>query len=191
MIIILIMEFNKEDLYLIRERDPVIFKKIYNEYKKNIYSFLIIKAKGNKEIAVEVFCDTIHSALDSAPKLKNCENISGWLIRIASRRLNDYFRKHYQEKKYKANITYDPAVEDDSIEKIIIQQKKFLMNSAMEIIPDIYKKVLILKYIDNKSEKEIAKIINNTISSVENLLFKARKRLKNKISKIGGYLLNE
>ena len=191
MIIFLIMEFTKEDLYLIRNRDPQIFKKIYNEYRKNIYNFLIIKTRGNEEIAEDVFCETISSALDSAPKLKNCNNILGWLICIASRRLNDYFRKYYQEKKHLDKMVGEITFNDEIIEEMHIQQKEFLLNSAMESIPVQYKQVLLLKYIEEKSQKEIAKLINNTVSSVENLLFKARKALKREISKIAGDLLNE
>ena len=58
-----------------------------------------------------------------------------------------------------------------------------MLNMALENLNDQYKKVIKLKYIEHKSQKEIAQIINKSVVAVESLLFKARKKLKTELKK--------
>ena len=66
----------------------------------------------------------------------------------------------------------------------MLQEKVLMLNLALDKLDENYKKVLQLKYNELKSQKEIAKILNKSISAVESLLFKARKKLKVELSKI-------
>lgn len=184
------MKWTKEDLQKIRARDAQIFKKIFIEYKETIYNFILIKTRGNTDMADEILCDTFHSALQSAPKLKNANNLSAWLLQIAHRRLIDILRKKYREDEYtKSNIPED--VIDDPEEELFNKEKIVLLKMALEELKPIYNKVLTLKYYKNMSQKEIAKEINKSISSVESLLVRARKALNKSIVSISKDFFND
>ena len=97
----------------IKQKNPVFISKIYHENKDKLFTFLLRKANGNRQIAEEVLSDTFESAIENAPKLKNSNNIQGWLFQIANRRLNDYFRKSYREKKYITSIDDSELYHDE------------------------------------------------------------------------------
>jgi RNA polymerase sigma-70 factor (ECF subfamily) len=181
---IIIIIFTDEDLEKIKVRDPETFKKLYEEYGKKVYNFLLIKTNGDEIMADELASQTFFSVLESAPKLKKIQGIQTWIFRIASRRFCDSLRKKYREKEYIEKNNEEVISQDNQIEDLMLKEKVLMLNLALDNLDENYKKALQLKYNENKSQKEIAKILDRSISAVESLLFKARKKLKVELSKI-------
>jgi len=170
-----------EDLAKINLRDPEVFKRIYLKYSKKIYNYLMLKTGGNKDIAEEIFCRTFHSALESAPKLKNTDNILGWLMQIASRRFSDFLRNQYKEEKYLHKIYEEKISEIEPVNDMITREEILMFNMAIDKIPELSKRALILKYLENKSQKEISVILNKSEKAVESLLSRSKKLLKKEL----------
>ncbi len=185
---IFIIIFTDDDFINLKKRDPVIFNKIYKEYKDKIFTFLIIKTKGNKEIAEEIICDTFHSAIESAPNLKNSNNIQAWLFQIASRRLCDHLRKKYKEKKYlgeMGEMNEENLLSNDNLaEDIQTKQEALMLNEALNRLNNKYKEIIKLKYIDNLSLKDICSQMGTSIATVNSLLERARTSLRKEFKKI-------
>jgi RNA polymerase sigma-70 factor (ECF subfamily) len=183
MIFILItftLENNQEFINL---SDPKFFEQIYNEHKVKIYNFLIVKVNGDIHAAEEILSDTIYSALISAPKLKDTNKISGWLIQIANRRFYDYLRKKYRHKEI-----IEEKIKDKT-EEIINEEheennKIVMLKTAMENLKPKYRAVIKLKFIDNKSQKEIAELLNTNRLTAESLIFRAKDALKKEVKKL-------
>lgn len=175
------LTYNMEQL---KQRNPLIFTRLYHEYKDKIFTFLIIKTNGNTEIAEEVICDTFHSAIESAPKLKNSKNIKAWLFQIASRRLDDYYRKIYREKRYFNEFDDKLTYDDNFAEDIQSKQEALMLNNAFNSLKDKYKEMIRLKYIQNLSIKEISKHTGSSIATVNSLLERARLSLKKEFKKV-------
>jgi len=179
---IFIFIWTDEDLQRINLRDPDAFEKLYNKYKVKIYNYLIIKVNGDKDVAEEILSDTIYSALVSAPNLKDQNKILGWLLQIANRRFLDYLRNKYREsEKNEDSFDENSPGKNNVVEEIHEKEKVVLMNLALDKIKPKYSKLLRLKYYDDKSQKEIAKILKKSVSSVESLLFRAREALKKEL----------
>jgi len=180
----IIIIFADEDLFKIQSRDPDIFEKIYKEYKTKIYNYLFIKANYNKVLADELFSDTFHSALLSAPKLKNTENVQSWLISIANRRFIDRLRSSYKNNYVINSHSMDNMEYSDTGNEIKNNDKVILTKLALNNIKGKYKEILTLKYIENRSQEEIAGMMNKSVPSVQSTLFRARESLKKELIKI-------
>ncbi len=138
----------------LKSRCPAAFTRLYRENRNKLFSFLLIKSKGNRQIAEDVLCDTFHSAIESAPKLKDIKNIQGWLLQIASRRLADHFKKMYRETDVLENYSDISRSFNDADE--LPRHEALLLNSAFNCPNEKYKRVITLKYIENKSLNEIS-----------------------------------
>ena len=182
------MSLKDYDIKKLRNRDPEIFETLYNDYKIIIYNYLLVKTKGNIEVSKDVLSDTFCSIFDSANKIKNISNIKGWLIQIANRRLYDYLRKEYHDKKYTQYFEVNEDIDNDLTDELHKKQQLLLVNIAIDSLKQIYKDVIRLKYMEKKTQKEIAKIINKSESSVESLLIRAKKALKNELKQIKGFV---
>jgi len=179
------MSFKESELLKLQNRDPLSLKKLYLEYSDKIYNYFIIKLNGNRDLAEELSSETFCAAIDSINKLKNIDCLLSWLFGIASRKFYDYLRKQYREKKYLDKIEKEDTIdENDIIENLYTRQKVLIVDAAINKLKPNYKQIIELKYKKHKSQKEISDIINNSISAVENLLYKARKSLIKEIKKI-------
>lgn len=182
--IILIIAWSNEELHLLQTRDPQKVEKMYNAYKNKVYSFLVIKTNGNKDIAEELFSQTFHSALSTISKLKDTKNIQAWLMQIANRRFYDYLRSKYREEKYINKQSNEEAYEKDHVEKMHEKEQILLMNLAMKNIKPKYSSILKMKYVDELSQKEISKDLDVSIKAVESTLSRARETLKVELNKL-------
>ncbi|OHD27591.1 MAG: hypothetical protein A2Y34_18190, partial [Spirochaetes bacterium GWC1_27_15] len=170
------MNLSKEEFVLLKTGDKKVFEKMYLYYKEKIYNFLLFKAMGNKEVANEVFSETFYSALTGIKNIKSPDNIGGWLCTIASRRFNDFLRKKYREKKYydftdRNNLDGVASIEEDD------KSKSLLFEIAFEALKKEYKDLIRMKYLEDKSQKEISDIIGKNEGAIEGLLFRAREAL--------------
>ena len=114
---IIILCWTDDDLERLKLRDPIVFKKVYNRYKDKVYKFLLIKTKGNIDFTNDVFSTTFQSALESAPKMINTNNLLSWLLQIAHRRMADQLRKAYTEDKFLGKL-YEENDEKDPFESV-------------------------------------------------------------------------
>lgn len=175
------MVWTNEDLQKIRCRDPETFEKVYSEYKTKVYNFLVIKTNGNTFLTDDLFSETFHSALLSAPRLKNTRNVLAWLLQIASRRFNDYLRKEYRNKKYLNEAAYSQSSFDNNTEALEKRERDLTLQAAIDTIKPEYRDILRMKYIDMKSQKEIGITINKEVGAVESMLFRAKQALKKEL----------
>lgn len=169
-------------------RNPLAFTRLYREHKDKVFTFLLIKTKGNSQIAEEVLCDTFHSAIKSAPGLRNTVNINGWLLKIASRRLSDYLRKMYRDKSiyndYDDNLLLYETCVLNPTDCIQTNQERLFIKEAFNNLNERYKAVIRLKYIESKSVKEITCILNKKYTAIDSLLARARNALRIEFKKI-------
>lgn len=190
MVVFIIMELSKNEFQKLKNRDPKIFEKLYIEYKDKIFSYLIIKTSGNRELAEDLLCETFHSAFVTINKLKNAKNIIGWFIKIAFYKWNDYLRQEYKEKKivensYHSNINHAK----DHVKNMEQKEQAVVLHTALDNIDSEYKDILIMMYFKKKSRKEICEKLNKNLYTVQNILYKARQVLKIELKKAEKVLL--
>ncbi|MBN2544390.1 MAG: sigma-70 family RNA polymerase sigma factor [Spirochaetes bacterium] len=168
-----------------------MFQRIFKEYNQQVLNYLAVKVNGNMDLAEEIFSDTFHSAIISAPMLKDINKVLSWLLRIANRRFIDFLRKKYREKKFTTgNDDYHQVADDyDLTEKVLESEKVVMMNHAIENLPPKYKNLIQYKYKENKTTAEISKIIDKSEKSVESLLYRARDQLKKELERSSRGLL--
>ena len=185
-ILMAIIGWSNDDFEKLKNGDTAMLEKLYIDYKSNIFRFIFLKTRGNKELAEDIFSETFHSALSSVGTLKNNTNIRSWLIKIAHRRYIDFVRKNTRDEKINNMLimTHTEYQEDTSPGIVIEQEKELAFNCAMENLKDMYKQVLTLKYIEKKSVLEISTIIMKNERETEGLLYRARNTLKKEIKSI-------
>jgi RNA polymerase sigma-70 factor (ECF subfamily) len=66
-------------------------------------------------------------------------------------------------------------------EALIEKQKKEILDNAIDSLPKNQRSAFVLNKIEDLSYKEIADVLDISISSVESLLFRAKKNLQQKL----------
>jgi RNA polymerase sigma-70 factor (ECF subfamily) len=148
------------------------FEILLNRHKSNIYSYIYFIVR-NKEMAEDIFQETFVKAIMTIKQGRYTENgkFRAWINRIAHNLIIDNYRQEKNEQTISnddceidlfnnAKLS-DGTIEDEIIKDQILTDVKKLINC----LPDNQKEVLILRYYQDLSFKEIADITNVSINT--------------------------
>lgn len=167
----------------------VEFQNIYNQYKALVYT-VALHYLQNIEDAEEITQDVFIKAYQSLDSFKSQSLFKTWIYRITINTSLDFI-KHKKSKKrlyiFGAKVTSEKEIENLStfehpgIELENKENAKILF-SVMNQLTENQKTAFILSKLDGLSNPEIAAIMKLSISSVESLIFRAKKTLQEKLA---------
>ena len=146
---------------------------LFNLYFERLFSMVFYSVGKDRETAEDITQDTFISALQAAKKYRGNSSVYTWLVGIANHKIADYYRRLTKERKYINNTFSPPTAEPQNFDDIV--------DRALETLPYQYRQVLILKYVEDMRVAEIAYVMNKTEKSVEALLMRGRKALKENV----------
>ncbi|MBN2620493.1 sigma-70 family RNA polymerase sigma factor [candidate division WOR-3 bacterium] len=113
-------------------------------------------------------------------KFKGKSKLSTWIYRITANHCLTFRRKHKR-----APVSLDALSEQDAEPKSLAidpdyetKHKIALVKEAIDRLPERQRLALILSQFEEKTYKEIAEIMDISVSSVESLIFRARTTLR-------------
>jgi len=163
----------------VQKGDKNAFGEIYELLLDRVYRFIYFRT-GNKEDAEDLTETVFIKIWKSIPSYKNKGlPFEAWVFRIARNIVID----HYRTKKPK--ITLDENLKDslpdnkETPEDLLHNEmlKKIILNK-MRLLPEAYKEIIILKFIEDKENSEISDILEKPIDQVRVLQSRALKALK-------------
>ncbi|MCB0722380.1 MAG: sigma-70 family RNA polymerase sigma factor [Ignavibacteriae bacterium] len=185
-----------EDIALIDDAlagDQSAFEKLMNKYYQHIFN-LIYKMIFRKEDVEDLTQEAFIKAFNSLENFDRQFAFSTWLYKIATNNCIDYLRK---KKLSTFSIDKEIASEDSDFKfeipdteyvpdnKIIEEQRKKIIDEAIENLPEKYKKVIVLRHKKEMEYEEIAEKLELPLGTVKAHIFRGRellnKYLKNKI----------
>ncbi len=138
------------------------------------YAFLML---GNRQDAEDVLQDTLIKYWKKAPVFRNPDHEKAWLLTVVANQCRDMlrFRKRHL------------MIDLESIQELSDKTSEEVLNSgileALMRLPEKYKQVLYLHYVEEYSVADIANIIGRTSSAVKMRLKKGRQLLEEKYRK--------
>ena len=146
---------------------------LMNQYKEQIYRTAFAYVK-DEEIALDIVQEVSYKAYKSIENLKEPKYFNTWIMRIAINISTDFYNKkskvvcmEQEELISKIDATYE-----DKDERI------YLMES-LDKLDNKYKKIIVLKYFDDLTFREIAEILDIPENTVKTHLYKGLSILRN------------
>jgi RNA polymerase sigma-70 factor, ECF subfamily len=167
-----------DDLTLVRQvlaGDLDAFDTLVLRYKDRLYR-LMLRMIGNPEDAKDLTQEVFIKVYRNLQQFDSSRRFSTWLYRIAFNRCVDELRKR---DRMGAVPTDGEPPGSESAESIVLKQESYrsLMDRIYDL-PEHYRRVFLLKYLDDLTYAEIAHVLGITVDDVKNRLYRARKRLK-------------
>lgn len=153
---------------------------LMNLYWDQIYYFILSKIR-NKTDSEDITIGTFTKVFTKLKLYNSDFEFGTWIRAIAYNTMVDHIRK-----KPELKISLDNEFEQIDVEAatptpeqhfIIKQDNKKLMN-AIHNLPEIYQKVIELRYLEEKNYKDIATELGLTMSNVKVRLLRAKKLLE-------------
>lgn len=150
------------------------FDILLNRYKDVVFAYINNTLK-NQELAEDAFQDVFMRVVVYLNKGKYQENgkFYNWLMRIAHNMLVDKYRRAKNEATIISNDeseidlfnTPSAAITDNHEQEMIDQQTARDIKQLITLLPEAQREVLLLRYFDELSFKEIAEKTNCSINT--------------------------
>lgn len=141
-------------------------ERILNTYGDRLYRLCLVMLK-NEADAEDAVQETILKYLQKHPKWKDSEHEKAWLLSVATNKCRDMLRFH----------TRHPQVCIDELKETCSEIRDNTVLEALMAVPEKYRLVLVLHYVEGYSTAEIGKIIGRTPSAAKMRLQKGRQLL--------------
>jgi RNA polymerase sigma-70 factor (ECF subfamily) len=171
----------------LRNGDSQILREIFITHFNRLFSFVFFEVGYNQSAAEDIVQETFIGAFRSAKNFNgNCQ-IYTWLVNIARHKIADHYRKMKRENKNsylddRAPKLLESLGDGVSGENFIEStEDRLIMEQALADLPPDYRQTLVLKYVEELPVSEISRIMNRSTKSIEGLLTRAKKVLRNNI----------
>lgn len=147
-----------------------------------MYRYIFFRVGKKRELAEDLTSEIFMKALENFEKYDHVRPFAVWIYRIAHNHLVDYYKKvkaeivpiEEVENELRLNVKYQEELDNElDLEKV---------KEALEKLPDSQKEVVMMKYINDLTNPEIAEILNTNEAHVRVLQHRALSSLKSKLS---------
>ncbi len=183
---------DSELLENLRAGSEAAFRQLVESHKQKVIN-VCYRFAGSQEDADDLAQETFVEVHRSVAGFREEASLSTWIYRIAIAKSLDFIRKRDRKKRggvlSKLLRLNDTDVElpapassgpDHQLENA---ERRRILQAALDELPKNQRVAFVLSKYDGLSYKEIAEILEVSLSSVESLIHRARKNLQRKLHK--------
>jgi len=164
-------EDDERTLVAAAQADPARFEELYDRYVHRVFGF-VSRRVGNRATAEDITSAVFEQALASLPKFEwRGVPFAAWLIRIAANALADHWRRTAREGG-DAVAEMPEQGETDAIEQ------RAILFQLVGRLPDLQRRVIELRFGEEKSIRDIAAALQRTEGAVKQLQLRALENLR-------------
>lgn len=152
------------------------FRYLVEKYQTPIYN-LIVRIIHDKNEAKEITQDVFVKAYESLASFRSDHKFFSWIYRIAVNATLNWL------KKQKRMVGLDTLKGVSYSTEESVNEREQLMQKAINMLNEKYKVLVVLKYYEQMSYKEVAETMSITEKKVRSRLFEARLQLKEMLEK--------
>ena len=156
------------------QKDPARFAELYELNFERVYAYIVRRVQDRAETE-DLTAEVFHQALANIQRFEwRGIPFAAWLFRIAANLILD--RRQQSDRE----ITDDDVIESAQVGPSEIEEveRRTTLFRLVDALPAEQKRVLVLRFVDEKSIKEVAKEMCRTEGAVKQLQFRALSTLR-------------
>jgi RNA polymerase sigma-70 factor (ECF subfamily) len=161
------------------QKDPARFAELYQNNFERVYAYIVRRVENRAETE-DLTSEVFHHALAN---LKRFEwrglPFAAWLFRIAANLISDRWqrtgREAIDDEPEQIDLAHVSPVEIEEVER------RATLFRLVETLPVEQRRVVVLRFVEQKSIKEVAREIRKTEGAVKQLQFRALTTLRTRM----------
>lgn len=159
------------------------FVKIYHAHIDEVYQYVFLRTGLEPFLAEEITQEIFLDVFKGFDKFRGLCSERTWVFKITRNKVYDYYRKQYKQCLETICIDAEPSVQISDTKQDIefFIQRSYKSKCTLECLnrlPEHYKIILLLKYLDGRSVKEIAHITDKSNKSIDSVLQRAKSAFR-------------
>ncbi len=178
----------KNFLTNLKNAEPAAYEKLLDDFQQKVFS-TCISFVPNKEDAEDIAQEVFIEVFNSIHTFKGDSKLSTWIYRITTNKCLEFIRKKNTKKRFgfmQSLLGNDISIDRSSYFtefnhpgiQLENKEKNEILFAAINRLPEAQRIVYTLNKIDDLSYQEVSEITQKSISSIESLLFRAKKNLQ-------------
>jgi RNA polymerase sigma-70 factor (ECF subfamily) len=156
------------------QRDPARFAELYELNFERVYAYAV-KRMANRAEAEDVTSEVFHQALANVKRFEwRGIPFAAWLFRIAANLISDRWQRSGREIADESEID-SAQVSPAEIEEV---ERRATLFRLVNTLPEEQRRVVVLRFVEDKSIKEVAREVSKTEGAVKQLQFRALTNLR-------------
>jgi RNA polymerase sigma-70 factor (ECF subfamily) len=159
-----------------------------SRYSDCVYSYVRRRVIPRTEVAEDLIQEVFVAAWRSLKNYRGDASLRHWLLGIARHKVEDHYRKRLRtfdwpdsEDESIAEPSVTPTYEEQ-IDRALLQKKT---RRVLATLPEAYCLVLLWRYQEDRSAREMAQLTGKTEKAIERLLARAREHFKRRWNHAG------
>lgn len=158
------------------QKDPARFGELYEIHFERVYAY-VARRVGDRDAAEDLTSEVFHRALASLPRFDwRGIPFAVWLLRIAANLIVDRWKQVGRE------VVEDPPEQVIEVCPVEVEHRARLFR-MVELLPEDQRRVVIMRFAEERSIKEIAGELGRTEGAVKQLQFRGLQNLR---ARMGG-----
>jgi RNA polymerase sigma-70 factor (ECF subfamily) len=170
------------------KRDREAFGCLYDRYVDQVYGFIYRRVKDHTT-AEDITARVFFRALEQLPNFEwRGIPFGGWLIRIAANLIHDHYGDAQRHVSLGECADGEMAIASSDLsleEQYVSRQTADILWKEVSSLPMAEQQVLVHRFARDMSIREIANTLERTEGAVKQLLFRAVKRLRQRLQPKG------
>ncbi len=161
------------------QKDPARFAELYEINFERVYAY-VVRRVGDRAESEDLTSEVFHHALANLQRFEwRGIPFAAWLFRIAANLISDRWQKSSRE-----HLVDDPEqielaqARNTELEEV---ERKAILFRLVETLPAEQQRVVVLRFVEQKSIKEVAREIRKTEGAVKQLQFRALSTLRTRM----------
>ena len=160
------------------QQDPSRFAELYENNFHRVYAFIARRVQDRAE-AEDLTAEVFHQALSNIRRFEwRGVPFAAWLLRIAANTLADRWEKKSRSQEIPAEALEEAGIEEE------VEQRAMLFQ-LVDRLPQDQRLVVLRRFVEQKSVREIARELGRTEGAVKQLQFRALQSLRIKLARKG------
>lgn len=155
------------------QQDPSRFAELYEQNFHRVYAFVARRVHDRAE-AEDLTAEVFHQALSNLKRFEwRGVPFAAWLLRIAANTLADRWQRASisQEVETDDSQAIEAGVEDEV-------ERRTMLFQLVDLLPGDQRLVILRRFVDQKSIREIAQEMGRSEGAVKQLQFRALQSLR-------------
>ncbi len=158
------------------QRDPAHFAELYENNFERVYAY-VVRRVGDRAETEDLTSEVFHHALANLGRFEwRGIPFAAWLYRIAANLISDRWQRSNREQVADEPEQIESA-QGKNFEFEEVERKATLFR-LVDTLPAEQRRVVVLRFVEEKSIKEVAREISKTEGAVKQLQFRALTALR-------------
>jgi RNA polymerase sigma-70 factor (ECF subfamily) len=157
--------------------DAGAFRAWYDDAVDRVYGYVYARSGGNIEVAEDVTQQSFVQAIRHWQTFDGRSDPVTWICSIARNKLTDYYREQERQRRKQLRMVVGEISSESPPPDQAIGDREAVL-AALRQLPDIERTALVLRYLDDLSVRDVAKLLGRSVDATDALIRRAKERFR-------------